>query len=73
LVPNYLSKSSLGLLAVTVLAVGVITPVAAQTTTTLQPKVAIRPLTRGDIEDREDIADWGMQKSRLTRIAVQKD
>jgi 2-polyprenyl-3-methyl-5-hydroxy-6-metoxy-1,4-benzoquinol methylase len=24
-------------------------------------------------EDREDVADWGMQKSRLTRIAVQKD
>jgi 2-polyprenyl-3-methyl-5-hydroxy-6-metoxy-1,4-benzoquinol methylase len=24
-------------------------------------------------EDREDVADWGMQKSRLTRIAVQKE
>jgi len=24
-------------------------------------------------EDREDVADWGMQRSRLTRIAVQKE
>lgn len=24
-------------------------------------------------EDRDDIADWGMQKSRITRIAVRKD
>jgi 2-polyprenyl-3-methyl-5-hydroxy-6-metoxy-1,4-benzoquinol methylase len=24
-------------------------------------------------EDRTDVADWGMQKARLTRIAVQKD
>src|SRR3954471_3465623 len=49
LVPKYLLKASLGLLAVMLLTVGVTAPALAQTTTTLQAKIALRPLTRGDI------------------------
>ena len=49
LVRKYIHKASLGLLAVMLFTVGVTSPALAQTTTPLQAKIALRPLTRGDI------------------------